>query len=117
MRARPGTPGGLLLRVTDAAPLTWGNADSAGEYSREVALIRESAVRRHVRQGSGGTRQQVLRLLDSSLKEPPMWRHSCRLTKGACELPDRQVARRRQVGQEDAARQVCAQQLFGAPGL
>jgi hypothetical protein len=38
MRARPGTPGGLLLRVTDAAPLTWGHADSAGEYSREVAL-------------------------------------------------------------------------------
>jgi hypothetical protein len=39
------------------------------------------------------------------------------LTKGACELPHRQVARRRQVGQEDAARQVCAQQLFGAAGL
>ena len=117
MRASPGTPGGLLLRVTETAPLTWGDADSAGEYSREVALIRESAVRRHVRQGSGGTRQQVLRLLDSSLKEPPMWRHSCRLTKGACELAHGQVARRRQVGQEDAARQVCAQQLFGAAGL
>ena len=108
---------GWLLRATAAAPLTWGDADSAREYAREVALIRESAVRRDVRQRSAGTRQQVLRLLDSSLKQPPMWRHSRRLTKGACELPHRQVARRRQVAQEDAARQVCAQQLFGAARL
>src|SRR5262249_44756309 len=82
-----------------ALPGPPGRAGDAAKPAREVALLGEAGLERHLRQRHVGLDQQPLCAADARLELPAMRRHAGRRLEGAAEMRLRQPGHRREIAQ------------------